>query len=137
MGNILSVSGYPLAFIWGLGVALGVHFGGQGVPLDAFGAQAVPRTALLSYARSILGDFGAQREAKRAPQCNQNRSKINSKIDRKIDWIFDRFRKRFLYTLGMSLRRWTLENELLVWARCYFSEIHVFHARFGLELIFD
>ena len=51
-----------------LGVALGVHFGGQGVPLDAFGAQAVPRTALLSYARSILGDFGPQRVPKRLPK---------------------------------------------------------------------
>ena len=49
----------------GLAVALGVHFGGQGVPLDAFGAQAVPRTALLSYGRSILGDVGAQRVPKR------------------------------------------------------------------------
>ena len=27
------------------GVALGVHFGGRGVLLDAFGAQAVPGTA--------------------------------------------------------------------------------------------
>ena len=68
MGNILGVSGYSLASIWGLGVALGVHFRGQGVPLGAFGAQAVPRTALLSYRRSILSDFGAQRDPKRLPK---------------------------------------------------------------------
>ena len=61
----LGVLGAPF---WGLGVALGVHFGSQGVPLGAFGAQSVPRTALLSYARSILSDFGAQREPKRVPK---------------------------------------------------------------------
>ena len=51
----------------GLGVALGVHLGGHGVPLDAFGAHAVSSTALLSYRRSILSDFGAQRAPKRLP----------------------------------------------------------------------
>ena len=73
-GRVLEVSGVPLESILGvtrgppfggLGVALGVHFGGQGVPLDAFGAQAVPRTALLSYVCSILSDFRAQRAPKR------------------------------------------------------------------------
>ena len=48
----------------GLGVALGVHFGGQGVPLGAFGVQAVPRTAPLFYATSMLNDVGAQRVLK-------------------------------------------------------------------------
>ena len=39
--------------VLGRGVAFGVHFWCQGVPLDAFGTQAVPRTALLSYRRPI------------------------------------------------------------------------------------
>ena len=59
----MGVLGYLGPPFGALGVALGVHFGGQGVPLDAFGAQAVPRTALLSYGRSILSDFGAQKGA--------------------------------------------------------------------------
>ena len=32
---------------------------------------------------------------------------------------------------------WTLENESIAWARCYFSEIHVFHAKFSFGSIFD
>ena len=67
MGSILGVLGYLGPLFGSLGVALGVHFGGQGVPLDAFGAQAVPETALLSYVRSILKDFGAQGVPKRLP----------------------------------------------------------------------
>ena len=74
MESILRVSGLHFG---GLGVALGVHFGGQGVPLGAFGAQAVPRTAFLSYARSILSDFGVQRAPKRPPKWSQNREQIN------------------------------------------------------------
>ena len=61
----LGVLGAPFR---GLGVALGVHFGSQGVPLGAFGAQSVPRTASPDYRRTILSDFGAQREPKRVPK---------------------------------------------------------------------
>ena len=63
-------------------MALGVHFGSQGVPLGAFGAQSVPRTALLSYGRSILSDFGAQR----SPKGSQNGAKIIKKsIEKSIE----------------------------------------------------
>ena len=60
----LGVLGAPF---WGLGVALGVHFGSQGVPLGAFGAQSVPRTASLDHGRIILSDFAAQRDPKSVP----------------------------------------------------------------------
>ena len=45
MGSIFGVLGHLGPPFGGLGVALGVHFGAQGVPLAAFGAQAVPKTA--------------------------------------------------------------------------------------------
>ena len=37
----------------------------------------------------------------------------------------------------MSLRSWAFKNELLVYARCYFSEIHLFFVRFIFGTIFD
>ena len=45
--RILGVLGYLGPPFGALGLALGVHFGGQGVLLGAFDAQSVPRTALL------------------------------------------------------------------------------------------
>ena len=45
---ILVFLGHPWCPFLGLGVALGVHFEGLGVPLGAFGAQSSPRTASLS-----------------------------------------------------------------------------------------
>ena len=48
-----------------LGLALGVHFGGQGVgvPLDAFGGQSFP-----FQGRLVFSDFGAERDPKRLPK---------------------------------------------------------------------
>ena len=43
--TIFGLLGHPWTSFWGLGVALGAHFGVLGVPLDAFGAQSSPRTA--------------------------------------------------------------------------------------------
>ena len=108
-------------------MALGVHLGGQGVPLDAFGAQAVPRTALLSYGRSILSDFGTQREPKQAPKMELKSIKNDSKIYRNVGLIFKRFLEHVWSIFGVFLGPWTFNNECLVWARCYFSEIRVFH----------
>ena len=52
-----------------LGVALGVHFGGQeGVPLDAFGAQSLQKTPSPFFGRLVLSDFGAAREPTRLPK---------------------------------------------------------------------
>ncbi len=48
--------------------ACGSHFGGLGLALGAFGRQLTPESAPLQIRRSILEDFGAQREAKRHPK---------------------------------------------------------------------
>ena len=53
---------------WALGVALDVHSGVQGVPLGAFGAQAVSKTASPDEGRTILSDLGRQRVLKLLPK---------------------------------------------------------------------
>ena len=60
---------------WVLGVALDVPSGGQGVPLGAFGAQGVSKTASLDQWRTILTDFGAERVPKWLPKLTKNHLK--------------------------------------------------------------
>ena len=67
----------------GLGVPFGVHFGFSewpwtsllGVPLGAFGAQGVSKTASLDQWRTILTDFGAERVPKWLPKLTKNHLK--------------------------------------------------------------
>ena len=61
--------------------ALGRHFGGLGVPLGAFGAQSLPKTASPFHARSLFSDFDAQREPEGIPKWSPNRSKNIPKIN--------------------------------------------------------
>ena len=51
------------------------HFGDLGVPLGAFGAQGVSKTASLDQWRTILTDFGAERVPKWFPKQTKNHSK--------------------------------------------------------------
>ena len=71
---------------WGLGVALGINFGGLRVPQGAFGAQSAPKTLSPDPHRSIFGAFGVQREIKRLPKCSPRGSKneLRRRLELKI-----------------------------------------------------
>ena len=65
---ILAFLGHPWTSFLGLGVALGVHFGGMGVALGVFGAQSSPKAASLFHGPPFLSDFGAQMVPRRLPK---------------------------------------------------------------------
>ena len=60
--------GRHLGSFWGSWGAVGVHFGGLGVPLGAFGAQWPSKTVGAFQRRAILSDFGVQRVPKSLPK---------------------------------------------------------------------
>ena len=71
------------------------------------------------------------------PKWSQNHYKIHSKFDRNFGWIFNWCGDRFCQIFGVFWGPWSVQNECLARARCYFSENHVFQTRCGFGLIFN
>ena len=100
-----------------IGVQMGCFledFGGLVASLGAMGAQFAPGPPSLIQGRPLFSDFCAQREPKGDPKMDSKSIKQQSKIDTKIEAIFEGPLERFWLTLGVFLRPWTLENECLV-----------------------